>query len=60
MTSTRVCKMMNQVYDKLKTLDVEQLIEAKRLSWHEMPQEEAALFIHQCNYTLMKKYKKKW
>ena len=51
---------MNSVYDELRTLEIEQIIEAKRLAWHEMTQEEAALFIHQCNYTLMKKYQQKW
>ncbi len=55
-----VGKMMNEAYVILKTMTVGQLREAKLMVHTKMNAKEAALFIHQCNYTVRKKQEGKW
>ena len=60
LTPKDVCEMMNKVYDVLKTMTIEQIQEAAKLALIEMPEDQAELFQHQCQFAIKKKREGKW
>jgi len=60
MTPTKVCNMMNKAYEVLKTMSIEEIKKASKMSTIEMALPQATLFQHQCSFALRKKYSGAW
>lgn len=60
MTPTSVCKMMNEAYEVLKTMTIEEIKQASDLAAVSMDMYQAALFRYQCKFAIMKKRTGAW
>ncbi len=61
MTPTNVCEMMNEAYELLRTMNIEQLYKAQDKTYtNSMSEEERALLLYQIAETIRRKKAGQW